>query len=457
MRSMRRLLVLLLACVSPRLLPAQTPLHTLSGPQGGTIIYGTVDGANTPPAAMGVILSHLHQQYGDRPQVGRVFRVRGTDSDAVFFTLSPHNPGMKKVAGMLLTSNAAGHVEAALLTDETTRFGTSINPMLQTLFNNWHPGGKALATSAPAGNRSEPASGPVAQLRPYRLQDNSASMMLAEGWRVNPASGGGTILAQGPHGETVAMGFPYLAHNSNDPRTAQASAFGRSAAGRNTIYAKNLVAPYGADLGRTLVELNNQAMRNGSPSVAPLQISQEQPVRSNGARCAIVSGTSSDHGQPLQFEGSFCQSQLDPAGGGFMNLANLAFAPPEVANSERATLRAMLGSFQVNQAIVNAQAGALAAPVIEAIHQIGRDVDARIAATHQQEDEQRSAFERHNDVMDRTSQGFSNYILDKSVLLDTQTGGHATTWDTTAQTIVNSNPQRYEFVTTPNYWKGIDY
>ncbi|WP_263379852.1 hypothetical protein [Granulicella paludicola] len=433
---------------------AQTPLRNMPGPQGGTIVYGTVDGANTPPAAMGVILKSLHQRYGERPQVGRVFRVRGTDSDAVFFTLTPHNPGMGKVAGMLLTSNASGHVEAALLTDESARFGKSINPMLQSLFAVWKPASKS--SSATGGHSAEAASGPVAQLRPYRLQDNSASMMLAEGWRVAQGSGGGTILAQGPHGEVVALGFPYLAHNSNDPRTGQAMAFGRSAAGRNTIYAKSLVAPYGADLGRTLVELNNQALRNGSPAVTPLQIAQQQPVRSSGARCAILSGTSSSNGQSLQFEGSFCQSQMDGSGS-FMNLANLAFAPPEVASRERATLRAMLGSFQVNQAVVNAQAGALAGPVIEAIHQIGRDVDARIAATHQQEDEQRASFEQHNDVMDRQSQAFSNYILDKSVLLDTETGGHVTAWNTTAQTIVNSNPQRYEYVDTPNYWKGIDY
>ena len=456
MRSLR-LAALLLTSAAFTASGAQTPLRNMPGPQGGTIIYGTVDGANTPPAAMGSILLQLHRKYGDRPQVGRVFRVRGTDSDAVFFTLTPHTAGMGKVAGMLLTSNASGHVEAALLTDESARFGKSINPMLQSLFAVWKPGGKTLSASTTAGGHaSDTASGPVAPLRPYRLQDNSASMMLADGWRVAQGSGGGTILAQGPHGETIALGFPYLAHNSNDPRTAQAMAFGRSAAGRNTIYAKGLVAPYGADLGRTLVELNKQALRNGSPAVSPLQIAQQQLVRSSGARCAILSGSSSGNGQPLQFEGSFCQSQMDSSGS-FMNLANLAFAPPEAASRERATLRAMLGSFQVNQAVVNAQAGALAGPVIDAIHQIGRDVDARIAATHQQEDEQRASFEQHNDAMDRQSQAFSNYMLDKSVLRDTESGGHVTTWNTTAETVVNSNPQRFEYVPTTDYWKGIDY
>lgn len=441
---------------------AQTPLHNIPGPQGGSIIYGSVDGANSPPAAMGSILKHLHQQYGDRPQVGRVFKVRGTESEAVFFTLTRHSPSTLKIAGMLLVSSAPGHVEAALLSDDASRFATSANPMLQKLFENWKPGGKSLLASSPAGNRpnsSPSASAPAAPLRPFRLQDGSAMVMLPEGWRVTPQSGGGTILAQGPNGETAALGFPYLAYNSNDPRTMQMRRFAASPAGRNTSYAKSIFIPYGADLGRTFVELNSQARRFGSPAVVPVQVEQSQPIRSGGpAHCAILSGSSpaSPGQQALQFEGTFCQSQPD-ASGGFMNLANLAFVPPALAAREQATLRAILGSFQVNNAIVNAQAAALAKPGIDAIHEIGRQVDARIAESHRQGDQQRAGFEAHMDSMDRSSQGFSNYMLDKSVVLDNQYGGHATFSNNTAEAIVQANPGRYEYVDTSNYWKGIDY
>ena len=76
---MRLLWVLMFGCA---VLPAlgQTPLRTLAGPQGGTIVFGSVDGANTPPAAMGSILKQLHSKYGNRPEVGRVFRVRAGHS-----------------------------------------------------------------------------------------------------------------------------------------------------------------------------------------------------------------------------------------------------------------------------------------------------------------------------------------------------------------------------------------
>jgi hypothetical protein len=454
-----RLSVITLSCALlslTQLTLAQTPLRSLDGPQGGSIIYGTVDGADTPPAAMGSVLKRLHDKYGDRPQVGRVFRVRGTDSDAVFFTLTRHAPPVLDIAGMILVSHNPGHVEAALLSDRASNFGTSLNPMLQTLFENWQPGGHPLLTSS-AGPQQDEA--PAAPLRPYRLPDNSAMVSLAEGWRVNPASGGGTILAQGPRGEALALGFPYLAYNSNDPRTTQSRNFGQSAAGRNTLYAKGLYAPYGADLGRTFVDLNAQAHRLGSPAVGDVQIEHSQPVRSNGpSHCAILSGhTPAGQGQPaLQFQGSFCQSQLDGSGA-FMNLANLAFVPAELAASEHATLIAMLSSFQVNQSVVNQQAAALAAPTIEAIHQIGRDVTARIAESDRQMADRRSSFDQHNDAMDRSSQGFSNYMLDKSVILDNRNNAHATAWNAEAEALVKSNPNRFEYVDTPNYWKGIDY
>jgi hypothetical protein len=30
-------------------------------------------------------------------------------------------------------------------------------------------------------------------------------------------------------------------------------------------------------------------------------------------------------------------------------------------------------------------------------------------------------------------------------------------WNQNADALVRNNPQRYEYVNPPNYWKGIDY
>src|SRR5579872_5008401 len=86
----------------------------------------------------------LAHQYADKPQVGKVFQVRGTNSVAVFFTLTKRNQGDMKIAGLLIAARTpANHVEAAVVSDEASRFGTTVNPMLGTLFNQWHPEGSA--------------------------------------------------------------------------------------------------------------------------------------------------------------------------------------------------------------------------------------------------------------------------------------------------------------------------
>ena len=140
-----------------------------------------------------------------------------------------------------------------------------------------------------------------------------------------------------------------------------------------------------------------------------------------------------------------------------MNLANLSFAPAQFAARDRATLRAMLASFQVNNAIVSAQAVALAKPAVDAIHEIGRQVTQRIQESDRQMAERQSSFEQRNNATDRTNQGFSNYILDQSVILDNENNSHGTTWNDTAAALVKSDPNRYEYVDTPGYWKGVDY
>jgi hypothetical protein len=118
---------------------------------------------------------------------------------------------------------------------------------------------------------------------------------------------------------------------------------------------------------------------------------------------------------------------------------------------------AILASFNVNEAVVAREAGALAAPAIAAIHEIGRQVEARIATTHAEEDAQEASVERHWDSEDRNAQGFSNYLLDQSVIQDNENSAHGTVWNNEAAALVKSDPQRFQYVDTPDYWKGVDY
>jgi hypothetical protein len=35
--------------------------------------------------------------------------------------------------------------------------------------------------------------------------------------------------------------------------------------------------------------------------------------------------------------------------------------------------------------------------------------------------------------------------------------GHGTVWNSTADALVKANPNRYEIVDNPNFWKGNDF
>src|ERR1035438_7719230 len=81
-----------------------TPITHIDAPQGGKIAYGSVDGATTQPAALARLLSGGQTRGGEKPQIGRVFRFRGTNSVGVFFAVTDHSKGNKQVAGLVIAT-----------------------------------------------------------------------------------------------------------------------------------------------------------------------------------------------------------------------------------------------------------------------------------------------------------------------------------------------------------------
>jgi excisionase family DNA binding protein len=105
-------IVVLCACKAQAQTPI--PLQTITAPQGSKIVYGTVAGATTQAAAMSSVLRNVHNNCGEKPQVGQVFQFKGMNSVGVFFTVTNHPGGNKKVAGLVI-ANATGpeQVDAA--------------------------------------------------------------------------------------------------------------------------------------------------------------------------------------------------------------------------------------------------------------------------------------------------------------------------------------------------------
>jgi hypothetical protein len=430
-------------------------MKTIDAPQGGKIVYGQVVGQTTEAGAMGTILRSLHEQLGDRPQVGKLFQVRGTQSVAAFFSVQRKNQGGGPIDGLIIAAKATSdHVEAGLVTDDATRFPRTLSPMMKTLFGVWHP----LAAGKGSGVAAS-SSGP-APLRTITLPDGSASVGLPEGWNIVPnMSSMGTIVATGPNGETAELDITFLTYDTNNRSVQQTMQTLRNGGLRNTAYAKATYYPYGGDLAKTFVYMIQNVRRKAGLPQASYNFASVTPVAGSAQeRCVRMTGTANmnDGKGQKEFNGIYCAS---PPGrfGGWLSEAYTTMAPVQVAAGERATLGAILQSFNVNMSVVNAQSARISAPAIAQIHAIGRAAANQAAAAHERNDIQNSSVYEHWDNNDKRSQEFENYQLGYAVVSDTGNNVHATMWSDDAAALVQNNPDKYEYVSAPNYWKGVDY
>jgi len=430
---------------------ARGGLTTIANPGGGKIMYGHVDGARDEASAMSVVLRAIHNQCGNRPVVGKVFQVRGTGSVAVFFTVVNRSAGNKRIAGLLIAAPSAVHrVDAALVTDETAHLGSTINPMLRKLFAVWHPGAASRVGQPQSAAQTAPA------LHRVTAGDGSASALLPAGWTMNPISRYGTIVAAGPNGERAVLGSALGAMDVNNPIVRRTEAFAQGA-GRNTSYARALYYPYGNDMADTFVTVWQRSRQNLGAGPAEMTVTSAVPIAGPAPpRCAHILGRINPGDGPRGYDVIFCSGAVSRMGQ-YMNFTSIVTVPDKYADRERVTADAVLNGFSVDMDVVQGQANRFAAPEIARINAIGRAAAQQAAAAHVAEDRQAASVERHWDSQDRGSQAFSNYLLDQTVIQDNSTGTHATAWNTTASAMVSSDPNRYEYVATPNYWKGVDY
>jgi hypothetical protein len=417
--------------------------------QGGKIAYGTVDGQNTESGAMGAVLKSLHTQYGDRPQVGTLFQVRGTQSVAAFFSIANRH-----LAGMLIVTKVGeNRIEAGMISGDAAHFGSNYNPMMKTLMTSWHPF-EGAAASPSASSQGRAATAPMHR---YTTPDYTASVDLPDGWTQQGSNG--TIIAQGPNGESATLGYGFLASDLNNRNVQRTYQTVQNGGLRNTAYANGIYYALNNDMARMHVDLIQAFRRqNGLPPIT-LRIASAVPVRSPPRqRCAHATGmNTSQEGKSTEFEEIFCISAPTPAAGIFMVTITGTYVPAELAARERPTMGAMLASFSVDTALVQRQASRYAAPAIEAIHAIGRRAAAQAAAAHARNDAWNSSVYKRWDNLDKRSQEFSNYLLGYSVIRDVNNNYHGTFWNEDAALLVQSNPNRFEYVNAPGFWKGVDY
>lgn len=464
-------LFFVVACASVP--PGPSALTTLQGKQGGTIVYGPVDGATTPAMAMARILHNVQNGYGDKPQVGRVFRVRGSNSDAVFFTVTNHAGGNVPVAGMLIASETGPKaVEAAMVSDGAARFSSTMNPLLSQLFGVWHPGGVA---PAPAGKASaQPGAGGGVTLPPMHtvsLPDGTATVNLPDGWNLGPRSGGGSAVVMGPQGEGITLNMYLMVQ---DPRAPDYQRQMRM--GIKPLPSIHIFTPYNPNLTAAFPDIYLRMQTAAGLGSAPPKIDSIKPVEGTQGQCVDATGQVNlgDKGMK-EFRELMCGTP-PYQNGVYEYKITYYWLPPGATNRQRAISDAIMANYQVDQQRVDAQAApfikmlndhtqALMAMTQQQIAYSQQRTNATLARAQQtgaEHDAQNEAWRRGEDIQSRQVQGFSNYILDQTVVQDNNmygngTIGHGTLWNSEADALVKHDPNRFEYVPTQNYWRGTDY
>lgn len=461
---------------------AQTPLQNIDMPQGGHIVYGAVDGANDQRGAFMTLLHAMHQNCGERPQIGQVFKLRasgaGSEALGLYFTVTNHPGGNVPVAGVIIAA-ASGHgrQEAALLSDQASRFGSTFQPMLAKLFASWHAAGLPPATPVKAGAAKPGAvhslpsdarpSNAAFRLHAVTNSDNSASMQIAEGWTLSPMSRTGVILVKGPNGEQVGMHMIRQAVDSSNPWQMRQGMHGLAG------IPGEVVAPFRGDLKNSFTTIVQAWRRASQEPPAQIKVESLEAVASEkSGNCVHERGQFDPDGKGMQTMDAFmCATQPSQIGAYLVEL-NLVLMPPAVAEKESGLVAAMTGSFKINQQVYEAELAAMqqqqdaatraavaqSRREIDRIHSIGAATTARINASHAASDAQHAGYWADQTNKAKYNQGEDNYIRDQTVIRDNQyPDEHVTVWNTTANWLQQTFPGRVEEVPTAQYIQGMDF
>ncbi len=478
-------LFILALCACKAQTPSANPLTVIRAPQGGKIVYGPVKGAASQAAAMSNFLNLVQSSCGEKPQIGRVFQFRGTNSVGVFFVVTDHPEGNLPLAGLVIASAAGpNQMEGAMLYNKASQFSATVNPMLQQLLSVWHPGTGEPSKASPSRTASASASGPAVALHKVVLPDETASASIPPGWRVDPKSGGGGIVLRGSQGEVVVLNSWFLAVDPNGFASRNRQRMGMRPLPGMIVY------PANADLVKNFEAIIQLLSRSKGFVPAGVKIDYAEQVSPpegssfEGERCALATGHIDPDGKGLQaMFRVICANRADQYGD-YHFADYVAYFPHTGTSEANAIASAIFSSFYVNEALVAQRASAEAAPhiaqlkqmdadqrraaqartaqIIGNINQIGANATARMNSVEAANDAQHAAWNAGQVNNSRNVQGFSNYLLDQTVVEDNNmhgngTVGHGTLWNSTADALVKADPNRFSYVNVPNYWQGTDF
>jgi hypothetical protein len=409
-------LLVAVGAVAQQAAPAQGNFKVVDNPGGGQYMYGALTGKGTMSEAIVYVLRQVHGFFGDRPDVGKFFQSRDGSSIAAFFTATAKKQGNRSIQGLLIVALAGdGSASAAMLYDEKSHFGESEPAMMQALARVWHP------AAAPGGGSSQPAASPahhggVAPLVETTGGDRSAAISLPAGWKVT-AVNGGALTAVGSNGENVYLGLLYQG-----------------------------LPPQGPDLFANFVNASNQYRSTHGMQPATYSGIVKTPITPKAVQVLFTVDLHDGIGPR---KGSV---RVDSWGPRAFSVSG-SNIPERFADDENATMLAVIRSYKQNtQMIAQMQQG-----VMNRIQADAARANAQADAINARRESNTAAFNQHMDNLDRSSKINQDYILDRSVVRDTQNAERGTVSNSYADSLVRNNPDRFQIVANQDLIKGKDY
>jgi len=424
-------------------------LKTITNPGGGQAVYGPLR-ASTLEGGLGVVLRDVHAHFGDRPQIGRLFQSKRGNSVACFFTLTAKKYGGKRIAGMVIVAMPSGARPAgAVIYDDAARFARTAGPLMGELNQAWHAAALRAASDARSAQSAPAQTYPPLPLHEVHFADNSGSIGLPDNWRL-VSSGGGRAQIAGANGESIILGA--IVQGIYDPRVPGARGLMQyMAMGHRQYYAY----PYGGDLIQAWLALNRQyAERKNSPAPTFQETSRQPAAPSPYEGYAVLAlGNFDAHDGKGLLRSRVRIGELRPTGSQWALTIERESLPARDVAREWPTVVAMLKSYRQNGQEIERQTQL----VIDDIHARGRAAAARAQAQSAANDEHNASVEAGWDQSAKYNESMENYTLDRSVIENTESGEHSTLENAAADSLVRNQPNRFQYVSAPNYLRGTDY
>jgi hypothetical protein len=426
---------------------AQAGIKSIDNPTGGHIYLGALMGQPTPEDAMGKVMQRVIALCGDRPQLGKLDKNTTGEILAGFFTVTGKNLDGKPMEGLAIVyAPKTGTAGGAVLLDDADRFPTTVNSMFTRLKQELgvpasSSGAQASASGsgpAKAGSSAATAapvkSGPPPPLQRAVFPDGTGSIGLPAGWQMQKAQMG-DVTAAGPHGEKLRFGWTIPVIDPTNPQSRTLMGNSRGAAPGNFVS-----VPHSADPATSYKAAFTQLAHKARKQPPAIDISKVQTLPLQGGENYMLYGDMDfNDGQGKQFLVAQMIKTPMLAMGSWQMTLYVMYGPEQVMAQEASTVSEIFPNYSRNSQMVNVIAN--------------QQIQQTIAQTNQF----MNTVAQYTDSSDRLTAGMSNLLRDQTVVVDTQTGGHATTSDDLAGALINANPNRFQSVSPSGYISGIDY